>query len=239
CRFTDENTLINLEDARGRAIWALGYFLSISGLLPIKDDSTLENAKFIFEQAIQAMKDANSPRAIAFLIKGLYFYNRFDDRECLNTVIRTHADKLVHFYKDVSTEDWRWYEDSLTYGNSVIPHAMLMAYIMTLDTSYGKIAKESFDFLLSKIFHKGAIRVICNKNWHHRDETLEPDFKGGEQPIDVAYTILALHLFDKIYPLSGYASLMKNAFEWFLGNNPLDQTIYNPCTGGCYDGLEL
>src|SRR5690606_26400049 len=37
CRFTDENTLINLEDARGRAIWALGYFLSISGLLPIKD----------------------------------------------------------------------------------------------------------------------------------------------------------------------------------------------------------
>lgn len=239
CRFTDENTLINLEDARGRAIWALGYFLSISGLLPLKDDSTLENAKFIFEQAIQAMKDANSPRAIAFLIKGLYFYNRFDDRECLNTVIRTHADKLVHFYKDVSTEDWRWYEDSLTYGNSVIPHAMLMAYIMTLDTSYGKIAKESFDFLLSKIFHKGAIRVICNKNWHHRDETLEPDFKGGEQPIDVAYTILALHLFDKIYPLSGYASLMKNAFEWFLGNNPLDQTIYNPCTGGCYDGLEL
>ena len=32
---------------------------------------------------------------------------------------------------------------------------------------------------------------------------------------------------------------MQVAFNWFLGENPLNQTIYNPCTGGCYDGLEL
>ena len=25
---------------------------------------------------------------------------------------------------------------------------------------------------------------------------------------------------------------------WFLGRNHLGQIIYNPCTGGCYDGLE-
>jgi len=31
---------------------------------------------------------------------------------------------------------------------------------------------------------------------------------------------------------------MKMAFDWFLGNNHLHQVIYNPCTGGCYDGLE-
>jgi len=31
---------------------------------------------------------------------------------------------------------------------------------------------------------------------------------------------------------------MKIAFNWFLGNNRLHQIIYNPCTGGCYDGLE-
>lgn len=239
-RFTDENNLINLEDARGRAIWALGYFLSISTLLPpTKDNWILENAKFIFEHSVKAMHNVDSPRSIAFVIKGLYFYNRFDDRDCLNTIIRLHADKLVRLYRAESTKEWQWYEDSLTYGNSVMPHALLMVYIMTLDPSYGKIAKESFDFLLSKIFYKGTIRVISNKNWYHRNETLKPDFKGGEQPIDVAYTILALHLFDKIYPLSGYGTLMKNAFEWFLGNNPLGHTIYNPCTGGCYDGLEI
>ena len=31
---------------------------------------------------------------------------------------------------------------------------------------------------------------------------------------------------------------MKLAFNWFLGANHLQQIIYNPCTGGCYDGLE-
>ena len=75
-RFTNENDLINLEDARGRAIWALGYFLSISRLLPVKDHSIIEKAKFIFEHSVKAMHDVNSPRSIAFVIKGLYFYNR-------------------------------------------------------------------------------------------------------------------------------------------------------------------
>ncbi len=31
---------------------------------------------------------------------------------------------------------------------------------------------------------------------------------------------------------------MEIAFNWFLGNNHLQQIIYNPCTGGCFDGLE-
>ncbi len=35
-----------------------------------------------------------------------------------------------------------------------------------------------------------------------------------------------------------YRSEMETAFNWFLGNNRLHQIIYNPCTGGCYDGLE-
>ncbi|MDP3104449.1 MAG: hypothetical protein Q8M95_07560 [Candidatus Methanoperedens sp.] len=35
-----------------------------------------------------------------------------------------------------------------------------------------------------------------------------------------------------------YRLKMETAFNWFLGNNRLHQIIYNPCTGGCYDGLE-
>ena len=31
---------------------------------------------------------------------------------------------------------------------------------------------------------------------------------------------------------------MAIAFSWFQGNNHLNQIIYNPVTGGCYDGLE-
>jgi hypothetical protein len=35
-----------------------------------------------------------------------------------------------------------------------------------------------------------------------------------------------------------YLQKMETAFNWFLGNNHLQQVVYNPCTGGCYDGLE-
>lgn len=60
----------------------------------------------------------------------------------------------------------------------------------------------------------------------------------GEQPIDVAYTILALAKFHLVFEDHHYLEKMETAFNWFLGNNHLHQIIYNPCTGGCYDGLE-
>tara|TARA_R110002020_G_scaffold97708_6_gene233219 strand:+ start:38465 stop:40786 length:2322 start_codon:yes stop_codon:yes gene_type:complete len=238
-QFTEENDAINLEDAGGRALWALGYFLKMSGQLPEEYAYLKEKAKFVFEQAIAAMEDVHSPRAMAFIIKGLYYYNKFEEKQCVNTAVIHYSDRLVSLYRSCAAEDWHWFENNLTYGNSVMPQALLMSYCMTLNSEYGKIARESFDFLLSKIFREGTIRVISNQYWHKRGESFNTEFTGGEQPIDVAYTILALNLFQKIYPNSGYRAKMSVAFEWFLGRNPKDRILYNPCTAGCYDGLEL
>ncbi|MBI3232948.1 MAG: hypothetical protein HYZ42_02725 [Bacteroidetes bacterium] len=41
-----------------------------------------------------------------------------------------------------------------------------------------------------------------------------------------------------VFKKEEYLSKMMTAFDWFLGHNHLHQIIYNPCTGGCYDGLE-
>ena len=72
---------------------------------------------------------------------------------------------------------------------------------------------------------------------HHHSKNQHPPI-GGEQPIDVAYTILALSRFYEVFNDASYLQKMDLAFSWFLGNNHLDKIIYNPCTGGCYDGLE-
>jgi hypothetical protein len=61
---------------------------------------------------------------------------------------------------------------------------------------------------------------------------------GGEQPIDVAYTILALSKFYDVFRNPEYKQNMELSFNWFLGSNHLHQIVYNPSTGGCYDGLE-
>jgi hypothetical protein len=141
-------------------------------------------------------------------------------------------------YQHESNGNWFWYESYLTYANSILPEAMLCAYLSTNDPIYKEIAKKSFDFLLSKIFRQNTIKVISNKGWLKNTEEINPHVLGGEQPIDVAYTILALNKFYAVFKDIQYLEKMEIGFSWFHGNNHLHQIIYNPCTGGCYDGLE-
>jgi len=230
--FFDKNKDENLEDANGRAIWALGEFLSLKQLLDYNLQAQVENA---FQKAIHTIQHLQSPRAIAFCIKGLYFYYHYKKEDKILKLITKLADNLVSKYRGVSSEDWLWYENYLTYGNAVIPEAMLLASECTNSELFKEIAHKTFDFLLETTFIHKQIKVISNKGWHHKDEDKN---HFGEQPIEVAYTVLALDAFFKSYRNEVYLDKMKIAFNWFLGENHLHQIIYNPITGGCYDGLE-
>ncbi|NDP26670.1 MAG: glycosyltransferase [Flavobacterium sp.] len=232
--FTEQNSE-NLDDANGRAIWALGYLIALGDILPKK---IIENAVFIMEEALNNARNILSSRAMAFIIKGIYYSNLNHTSIPNKLILQDMSNKLVQRYKQEATEDWQWFEGSLTYGNSILPEAILCAYLITSEEIYKDIAKESFDFLLSKTYTNNGIKVISNQGWLNRDEELNPDKVGGEQPIDVAYTVLAFRKFHKVFKEEGYLQKMETAFSWFLGNNHLHQIMYNPCTGGCYDGLE-
>jgi len=116
-----------------------------------------------------------------------------------------------------------------------LPEAMLYAWLLTREPIYKDIARSSFEFLLSQIFNENGIEVISNKKWLYRGREAG---QYGEQPIDVAYTILTLSKFYDAFKDEDYRLKMDTAFNWFLGDNRLHQIVYNPCTGGCYDGLE-
>lgn len=239
CVFAEQNKTENLEDAFGRALWAIGYFLSIAEALPSEFGYMVEKANDLFEDCLEKTVDIRSPRAMGFMIKGLYYYTTGQGAICIDTHLQKMADRLVETYRSEAAEQWDWFEKYLTYANAVLPEALLMAYALTLDGTYGKIARRTFDFLLSKTFSDGSIRVISNQDWLKMSDKFHGRFRGGEQPIDVAYTILALKRFHKIFPSEGYDQKMEQAFNWFMGDNPMHETIYNPCTGGCYDGLEF
>jgi hypothetical protein len=176
-----------------------------------------------------------SPRAISFAIKGLYHYNINKNEVRIKQLITNLADDLVSKYRGVSDQKWKWFEDYLTYGNSVLPQAMLYAHLATGSELFKTIAQTSFDFLLSVIFKKDQIKVISNQGWHVKGKSVN---QFGEQPIDVAYTVMVLDLFYVVFRDKKYLDKMTVAVNWFLGKNHLQQIIYNPCTGGCYDGLE-
>jgi len=227
-QISNQNYTENLEDSNGRAVWALGYLSSRNNGIP---KQLVFEADHILQTVIPHVRKFRSTRAMAFIIKGLH-HNKKN-----KPVIEELANRLVQMYKHEATTNWHWFESYLTYGNSILPDALLYAYENTGIEEYKNIAIESFDFLLSKIFVNNHVKVISNKGWHLKGNTNE-EVVGGEQPLDVAYTILALENFYRITKNEDYKKKAFEAFNWFLGDNHLHQIVYNPNTGGCYDGIE-
>jgi glycosyltransferase involved in cell wall biosynthesis len=228
----EQNAEVNLEDSNARAIWALGTLLSISYLLP---EAIVNKASACLLNSLEWAETIQSPRSIGFATKGLYLYNNASPNLYASAIINKLNAKLVSNYELYATKDWRWFENYLTYANGILPESMLYAYLVTNKPIYKKIALESLDFLLSKMFTKDGFRVISNDGWYHKDS--EPQ-QFGEQPIDVSYTIQTLNSFYQAFKNPVHKEYMETAFNWFLGQNHLGQIMYNPVSGGGYDGLE-
>jgi glycosyltransferase involved in cell wall biosynthesis len=229
---TTQNYEVNLEDANGRALWSLGTTLAHKKTLPIE---IVVRAKRCWDKAIVRIDDFSSPRAIAYALKGLYnYYSIYKDPK-IEKQMGKLADELLRHYHINSDVNWCWYEDYMTYANNVLPEAMMYSYLVTGKMKYKKIAIITFDFLLSHYFMKGQLKVISNRGWFKKEN--ERCFYG-EQPIEVATTIIALDLFYDVTKNRKYKDQLKLAFIWFLGNNHLKQIMYNPENGASYDGLE-
>ncbi|MFV5697960.1 glycosyltransferase [Flavobacterium sp. ZT3R17] len=231
-QLTKQNGEVNLEDANGRALWSLGTVIANKESVPAE---MILRAEKCWDKAIKRIDDIKSPRAIAYALKGLYHYYSAYKEESVRQNIEKFADELLHHYHINSAENWCWYEDYMTYANNVLPEAMMYSYLVTKNPKYKKIAVITFDFLLSHYFMKGQLKVISNRGWFKKEN--ERIFYG-EQPIEVATTIIALDLFYEVTKNKKYKDQLKLAFIWFLGNNHLKQIMYNPENGASYDGLE-
>jgi len=231
-QLTKQNELVNLEDSNGRALWSLGFLLSHQKRLP---KNLVQPAQQAWDKAVVHIDEVTSPRSIAYTLKGLYYYYQVHQEETIKKNIVKLADKLLSHYHINSEEDWCWYEDYMTYANNVLPEAMLFSFLVTKNLKYKKIALVTFDFLLSHYFMKGEFSVISNKGWFVKGVKKNA---YGEQPIEVATTIITLHLFYEVTGNVKYRNQLNLAFSWFLGNNHLNQIVYNPVNGASYDGLE-
>jgi glycosyltransferase involved in cell wall biosynthesis len=231
-KLTAQNDEVNLEDANGRALWSLGTVISYQQILP---EEIVEKAINCWNKAITWINNISSPRAIAYTIKGLYNHYTISKEENIIKQIEKLADELLRHYHLNSKENWHWYEDYMTYANNILPEAMMYSYLAAGKPNYKKIALTTFDFLLSHYFMKGQLKVISNRGWFKKEN--ERVFHG-EQPIEVATTIITLDLFYEVTKNQKYKDQIKPAFNWFLGNNHLNQIMYNPENGASYDGLE-
>jgi Glycosyl transferases group 1 len=230
--FTQQNHGENLDDSNGRAVWALGVCVAHEDVLPA---NMVRNAEHALWDSFAWVTGLTSPRAIAFSIKGLHAYNSVRKSAHITALIDRLAERLLNSHKATATEEWNWFEPILTYGNAALPEALLLAYLETKRLAFRETAMVTFEFLLGCMFKGDMLRIISNRTW--LEPGVQPDL-FGEQPIDAAYTVLALALFHDVFGEPEHKRKMHTAFEWFLGRNHLGQVMYNRASGGCYDGLE-
>ncbi|MFH1585416.1 MAG: glycosyltransferase [archaeon] len=217
------------EDAFGRTIWALGFTINKS-----EDEELKQKSKLIFDNSYKRISRLRSPRAIAFTINGLvYYYKNFPNKKIF-ILIKKFANKLSSLYQKESSDDWRWFEQYLTYSNAQLPKALFLAYEIVKNKKYLEIATQSLEFLSDLCIVNGKLCPVGQNGWCNRDSKRA---FFDQQPIDSSELVKAYLIAYRVTGDKEYYQKAVLAFNWFLGNNHLDQMIYDEVTGGCFDGL--
>jgi len=111
------------EDSHGRAIWALGTAVGRS-----RQSGSEETSAQLFAQALPAVAEFTSPRAWAFSLIGIHEYLRQmkSDRQA-KRVRKELTERLVAIFDKVAEPGWTWFEQSLTYDNAKLAHALIVS----------------------------------------------------------------------------------------------------------------
>jgi hypothetical protein len=221
------------EDSHGRSLWALGVVLGRS------NTPSLHNmAGRIFEQSLLGILKTTSPRAWAFAILGIHEYlQRFEGDRRASQVCEELAGRLLHLYKQVRTEEWPWFEEGLYYCNATLPHAMLLSGELLQNKEMTDVGLESLRWL-TQIQHADTVVphfVPIGSNGFFE--------KGGhrahfdQQPVEAQSMLSACLQAHRLTEDKFWFEEARIVFEWFLGRNDLNLSLYDPATGGCRDGL--
>jgi len=217
------------DDCQGRALWGLGYVVANA------PDYFWMVAKSSFEALMPSVKTLNL-RGSAFATLGFYYYlRRYPDNEQVKTMLNSVVDNIMGSYRRESNENWSWFEDKLTYANGVIPLALWLGYHILEREDCRNAAGASTDFLLKQSYRENHISLVGCKGWHHKNDERASNF--DQQPIDAMWLVELGKFSYRMTNDEKYWKLMRDAFDWFLGDNDVGVGLYDHVTGGCYDGL--
>ena len=196
--------------------------------------SYLSVIKDCFDKSVKHIKK-QSPRGMAYSILGMSDYlKQFPGASDIKRQLTTAADKLVSLYKKNSHPDWQWFEGELTYDNAVLPHALFVAGSTFEDAKYLEVAEKTCEFLLENTFSDGHFSPVGCNGWYKRRGT-KATF--DQQPLEALSMVMMLRDAYNATQNSGYLTLQRKVFDWFLGENDLHLPVYNFRTKGCHDAL--
>lgn len=222
---------IGSEDSHGRSLWAMGTVLGRS-----HSQGMAALSSRILGSALPIVQTFTSPRAWAYTILGIHEYRkRFAGDRVAHDVMENLGEKLLDLYRRVNSPDWSWFEDVVSYGNAILPHALLICGNELNRSDMKDAALQSLQWLVNlQHTDDGYFNFIGNRGFYRRngDKTA-----SDQQPIEAQSMVSAcLYAYTVTHDMNWY-QYARAAFEWLLGRNHLGQLLYVPHTGGCRDGL--
>lgn len=222
----------HIGDHVGRSAWALGEILATAWI-----PALVTPAQNLLERLVGMLTGEVSLRTAGYCVLGLARL----DPDRLDLRARRQLARLVEgialAYQRTASEDWRWFEDRLTYDNARLSQALIAGGEALGRDELTEIGLESLRWLGDECgLGSGDLRLPGH---HGRHRTDARPGGGDEQPLEAAALVEA--------ELTGFAITgdpmhgvrAKRAFEWFLGRNRLRTPLYDFATGGCSDGLGL
>ncbi|MEO6601760.1 MAG: glycosyltransferase family 4 protein [Polyangiaceae bacterium] len=225
---------VGSEDSQARALWALGACV---GHTQRRDLRTW--AAELFMRALPGILETHSPRAWAFALLGIkeYLKRLRGDRAAASVQVEL-VKRLVGLYGQVKAPGWHWYEDVASYDNARMAQAVIATAGRDPEMSgVLKVGLESLRWLVDQQrAERGHFRPIGSNGFYRRGE---PRARFDQQPLEAHATVSAC---SEAFAITGdrfWIDEARRAFAWFLGQNDLATSVYNPESGGCRDGLHV
>jgi hypothetical protein len=215
-----------VEDCWGRSLWAFG-----TAATHAKQDWLRQSALTFFEHGTE--QRSPWPRAMAFATLGASEVLSVapSHRRAAGLIVDA-AEVIGRVNRD---GDWPWPEPRLTYANAVLPDAMMAIGVSLRRPEFVDDGLYLLEWLVGRQMNAGHLSVVPVAG-SDRD-TLVPEF--DQQPIEAATLADACARAAVITGDPVWAGRLQLAIDWFLGDNDTNSPMFDPVTGGGYDGLTV
>jgi hypothetical protein len=220
-RWLDEPSL---GDWWGRALWGLG---TAAGRSPVP---------WIRREALGAFRQGAHlrspwPRAMAFAGLGAAELLRADPRA--KDAAELLGDAATAIGLPGPDPEWTWPEQELTYANPALAEVVIAAGDLLGDEPLLTAGLRMLAWLCDEQEHHGHLSTVPVGGWRPG----VPKHRHDQQPIEAAATADACATAAAVTGDERWDAPLFQSIAWFLGDNDTQTVMYDPLTGGCYDGL--
>ena len=220
----------HLGDHVGRSVWALGEILSTAWVPAVVGPTGR-----LLHSVVASLLGEIPLRTAGYAVLGLARLDADRLGRDGRLLLERSVEQLAAAYGSSASEDWRWYEERLTYDNARLPHALIAGATALGRADLVQIGLESLKWLGDESGLGAGTLVLTGHDGRRRGEPAPGT--GDEQPLDASAFVEAELAAFAVTGDPDHAIRARRAYDWFLGRNRLHRPLYDFATGGCSDGL--